>query len=68
MELIANRHIHEALTEKGLMIARTLAGNYMTSLDMEGFSITLLKPGFYLHLKVSSPYTYRNRMIAGTIY
>lgn len=44
MELfIANRHIHEALTGKGLVIAKTIVGNYMTSLDMEGFSISLLK-------------------------
>ena len=28
---------------KKINIARTVVGNYMTSLDMEGFSITLLK-------------------------
>ncbi|MBQ3449109.1 MAG: dihydroxyacetone kinase subunit DhaK, partial [Synergistaceae bacterium] len=27
----------------GIKIAKTIVGNYMTSLDMEGFSITLLK-------------------------
>ncbi|MBR2571813.1 MAG: dihydroxyacetone kinase subunit DhaK [Clostridia bacterium] len=44
MELfIANRHLNEALREKGIGVYRTLVGNYMTSLDMEGFSITLLK-------------------------
>ncbi len=44
MELfIANRHIHKFLSDKGLVIAKTIVGNYMTSLDMEGFSITLLK-------------------------
>lgn len=44
MELfIANRHVKEALDGKGIKIAKTLVGNYMTSLDMEGFSITLLK-------------------------
>ena len=44
MELfIANRRLHAALREKGIGVYKTLVGNYMTSLDMEGFSITLLK-------------------------
>ena len=44
MELfVANKHIKEVLNGKGIKIYKTLVGNYMTSLDMEGFSITLLK-------------------------
>ena len=44
MELfIANRHLHEALRDRGIGVYRTMVGNYMTSLEMEGFSITLLK-------------------------
>ncbi len=44
MELfVANKHVNEVLAGKGIKIAKTLVGNYMTSLDMEGFSITLLK-------------------------
>ena len=44
MELfIANKHVSEVLAAKGIKIYKTLVGNYMTSLDMEGFSITLLK-------------------------
>ena len=44
MELfIAGKHVREALEDKGISIYRTFVGNYMTSLDMEGFSITLLK-------------------------
>ncbi len=44
MELfIANRHINKVLGEKGIRIYKTMVGNYMTSLDMAGFSITLLK-------------------------
>ncbi len=44
MELfVANKHIAEVLAGKGIKIYKTLVGNYMTSLDMEGFSITLLK-------------------------
>ena len=44
MELfIANRHISQVLCEKGIKVYKTMVGNYMTSLDMAGFSITLLK-------------------------
>lgn len=44
MELfVANKHIKAVLDGKGIKVAKTLVGNYMTSLDMEGFSITLLK-------------------------
>lgn len=44
MELfVANKHVNDVLTSKGIKIAKTIVGNYMTSLDMEGFSITLLK-------------------------
>lgn len=44
MELcIANKHVKEVLDDKEIKIAKTYVGNYMTSLDMEGFSITLLK-------------------------
>ena len=44
MELyIANKHVSEVLAGKGIKVYKTLVGNYMTSLDMEGFSITLLK-------------------------
>ena len=44
MELfVANKHVNEVLAGKGIKVAKTLVGNYMTSLDMEGFSVTLLK-------------------------
>ena len=44
MELfVADKHVHDVLAEKGIKIYKTITGNYMTSLDMEGFSITLLK-------------------------
>ena len=41
--LVANKHVREVLDGKGIKVAKTIVGNYMTSLDMEGFSITLLK-------------------------
>jgi len=44
MELyVANLRVAEVMAEKGIRIAKTYVGNYMTSLDMAGFSITVLK-------------------------
>jgi dihydroxyacetone kinase-like protein len=38
---IAARSMHRLLAASGIRVARTLAGSYVTSLDMHGFSITL---------------------------
>ena len=44
MELyVANLRVSEVLAEKGVKVAKTLVGNYMTSLEMAGFSISVLK-------------------------
>lgn len=44
MELyIVNREVHEILEEKNIKIYKTLVGNFMTSLEMAGFSLTVLK-------------------------
>ena len=40
---IANLRVKEILDEKKIRIAKTEVGNFMTSLDMAGFSVTLLK-------------------------
>ncbi|BDZ47316.1 dihydroxyacetone kinase subunit DhaK [Naasia aerilata] len=40
---IAFRHAAEVLTGRGITVDRTLIGNYVTSLEMQGFSITVLK-------------------------
>ncbi|EFL52002.1 dihydroxyacetone kinase, DhaK subunit [Solidesulfovibrio fructosivorans JJ]] len=37
------RKLHAVCRDKGLTIARNLIGSYITSLEMQGFSITLLK-------------------------
>ncbi len=37
------RKVHKCCEQQGFSIARNLIGNYCTSLNMEGFSITLLK-------------------------
>lgn len=44
MELyILERRVHQILEEKGIKIVKTYVGNYMTSIDMAGASITVLK-------------------------
>ena len=44
MELfIINNHVADVLAEKGIRVYRTLVGEYMTSIEMQGFSISLLK-------------------------
>lgn len=44
MELfLANRRANQVLEEKGINIYKTFVGEYMTSLEMAGVSITLLK-------------------------
>jgi len=44
MELfLANRRVNQVLDEKGINIYKSFVGEYMTSLEMAGISITLLK-------------------------
>lgn len=44
MELyIANNRVYDVLSKKGINIYKTFVGEYMTSLEMAGFSITLMK-------------------------
>lgn len=44
MELfILNNRVADVLAEKGIQVYRTFVGEYMTSLEMEGFSISLLR-------------------------
>ena len=44
MELfIVNDYLNDALTNKGIKVYKTYVGNYLTSLDQEGISISLLK-------------------------
>ncbi|WP_400998437.1 dihydroxyacetone kinase subunit DhaK [Agromyces sp. GXQ0307] len=40
---IAYRRAAEVLAEKGITIERSLVGNYITSLEMQGFSLTVLR-------------------------
>ncbi|MGL5616179.1 MAG: dihydroxyacetone kinase subunit DhaK [Sarcina sp.] len=44
MELyIINKRVHEILNEMGVKVQKTFVGEYMTSLEMAGFSISILK-------------------------
>ncbi len=44
MELfIINNHVADVLAAKGIKVYRTYVGEYMTSIEMQGFSISLLK-------------------------
>lgn len=44
MELfIINRKVNKILEEKGVKVYKTLVGEYMTSIEMAGFSISVLK-------------------------
>ena len=44
MELfIVNNRVADVLAEKGIKVYKTFVGEYMTSIEMEGFSISLLR-------------------------
>jgi dihydroxyacetone kinase-like protein len=40
---LAARQVHRFLAGSGIVIARSLVGSYVTSLDMNGLSVTLLR-------------------------
>ena len=52
---IANLEVSKVLADKGIIVKKTLVGNYMTSLDMAGFSITLLKLDDELEALLNAP-------------
>jgi dihydroxyacetone kinase-like protein len=56
MELyIANKRVNEILNDKGIKIYKTFVGEFMTSLEMAGFSISLLKLDSELKQLLDSP-------------
>lgn len=52
---IANLEVSKVLADKGIVVAKTLVGNYMTSLDMAGFSVSLLKLDDELEALLNAP-------------
>ena len=56
MELyIINNRVADVLAEKGIKVYKTLVGNYMTSLEMAGFSISLLRLDDELRALLDAP-------------
>lgn len=56
MELyVANNKIAGILAEKGIKVAKTYVGNFMTSLEMAGFSISVLKLDAELKSLLNAP-------------
>ncbi len=56
MELfIVNNHVGDVLAAKGIKVYKTLVGNYMTSLEQEGFSVTLMKLDDQLKALLDAP-------------
>ena len=54
---ILNYAVSKALSEKKLVIYRSFAGNYMTSIDMAGASVTIMKMDDILKKYIDSPCT-----------
>ena len=52
---IANLEVSKVLADKGIIVKKTLVGNFMTSLEMAGFSITLLKLDAELEALLNAP-------------
>ena len=49
MELfIVNNHVSDVLAANGIKVYKTFVGNYMTSIEMDGFSISLLRLDDYM--------------------
>ncbi|MGV2621370.1 dihydroxyacetone kinase subunit DhaK [Halobacillus sp. ACCC02827] len=56
MELyVFNRKVQELLAEKGVSVCRTFVGEYMTSLEMAGCSLTILKVDDDLKALLNAP-------------
>ena len=52
---ILNNEVASILNSKGIAVAKTLVGNYMTSIDMEGGSISVLKLDEQMKRLLSAP-------------
>ncbi|MBN2252127.1 MAG: dihydroxyacetone kinase subunit DhaK [Kosmotogaceae bacterium] len=52
---ILNNEVASILKDKGIAVAKTLVGNYMTSIDMEGASISVLKLDEQMKRLLSAP-------------
>jgi dihydroxyacetone kinase-like protein len=56
MELcVLNNEVYDQLKAKGITVYKTWMGNYMTSLEMAGFSISVLKLDAELKALLDAP-------------
>lgn len=53
--LIVTKYVMEALEEKGKIVHKLLVGNYMTALDMQGFSLTIVSHNDELLKSLNAP-------------
>ncbi|MFD2830926.1 dihydroxyacetone kinase subunit DhaK [Corticicoccus populi] len=53
--LIVTKYVMEALEEKGKTVHKLLVGNYMTALDMQGFSLTIVSHNDELLKSLNAP-------------
>ena len=66
MELyILNNDVRRVLDEKGVKLYRTFVGNYMTSIDMQGASITLMRMTDTLKTYLDAPSATPGFTVAG---
>ena len=42
-QYIVSNHVHDVLNSKGIKVYKTLVGNYFTSMDQQGISLSLMK-------------------------
>ncbi len=54
LAIVSNR-VHDVLSERGIAVARTYMGPFMTSLEMRGFSVTLLRLDDELEKLLAAP-------------
>lgn len=52
---IVTKNVMEALEEKNIRVTKLFAGNYMTALDMQGFSLTVLNHDDHIVSALNAP-------------
>jgi dihydroxyacetone kinase-like protein len=55
-QYIMYRRVHDVLTEKGVKIAKSMVGDYATSMDMIGGSVTLVRLDETLKEQLNAPF------------
>ena len=61
-QYICYRRVHDVLTEKGVTIAKSMVGNYATSMDMIGMGVTLVRLDDEIEELLAAPASIVNRI------